>query len=79
MNRMNKKFMEFAPLEEYHSIDESMIPYCGRTSCKQFIRRKPIKWGCIFWTATTRLGYIIWFDLYQGASATLPDKYEIWV
>jgi hypothetical protein len=70
MNRMNEKFMEFAPLEEYHSIDESMIPYCGTTSCKQFIRRKPIRWG---------LGYIIWFDPYQGASATLPDKYKIWV
>lgn len=76
MNKLNEKFIEFAPLQENHSIDESMIPYYGRHSCKQFIRGKPIRWGYKFWTATTRLGYVNWFDPYQGASTTLPTNYK---
>lgn len=73
---INKKFLEFAPIEEAHSIDESMIPYYGRHGTKQFIRGKPIRWGYKFWMATTRLGYIEWFDPYQGASCMIPNKYK---
>lgn len=73
---LNTTFLEFAPLEEAHSIDESMIPYFGRHGSKQFIRGKPIRWGYKFWMGTTRLGYIEWFEPYQGSSSTLPDKYK---
>lgn len=73
---INKKFIEFANVEENHSIDEAMIPYYGRHPCKQFIRGKPIRWGYKFWVGTLRLGYILWFSPYQGASNTLPNKYK---
>ncbi|XP_030759385.1 piggyBac transposable element-derived protein 3-like [Sitophilus oryzae] len=39
---LNNKFHEYAPIEEYHSVDEAMVPYFGRHGCKQFIRGKPI-------------------------------------
>lgn len=73
---MNKKFMNLAPLEEHHSVDESMIPYYGRHPTKQFIRGKPIRWGYNFWTATNRLGYIEWFEPYQGANTKLSEEYK---
>lgn len=73
---LNKKFFEHAPVEEHHSVDEAMVPYFGRHGCKQFIRGKPIRWGYKFWVGATRLGYIIYFDPYQGASTSLPHKYK---
>lgn len=72
---LNKNFFEYAPVEENHSIDEAMVPYFGRHGCKQFIRGKPIRWGYKFWVGTTRLGYIIFFDPYQGSSSRLPQQY----
>lgn len=73
---LNKKFFDHAPIEENHSIDESMIPYFGRHSGKQFIRGKPIRWGYKFWVGSLRLGYIVHFDPYQGSSTTLPETYK---
>lgn len=73
---LNRKFFEHAPVEENHCIDESMVPYFGRHGGKQFIRGKPIRWGYKFWIGALRLGYIVYFDPYQGSSTTLPEKYK---
>lgn len=73
---LNQRFRLFAPEEENHSVDEAMVPYYGRHGCKQFIRGKPIRWGYKFWAGTTRLGYIVWFDPYQGSTAPLHEKYK---
>lgn len=73
---LNKIFLHMAPLEEVYSIDEAMVPYYGGHGCKQFIRGKPIRWGYKFWVGSTRLGYVLWFDPYQGQSATLPSAYK---
>lgn len=73
---LNKKFIDLAPIEEHHSVDESMVPYYGRHPTKQFIRGKPIRWGYKLWTATNRLGYIEWFEPYQGAKTKLSENYK---
>lgn len=73
---LNKNFIDMAPLEEKYSVDEAMVPYYGGHSCKQFIRGKPIRWGYKFWVGATRLGYILWFDPYQGQSAMIPSAYK---
>lgn len=73
---LNKKFIEYAPIEEYHSVDEAMVPYFGRHGCKQFIRGKPIRWGYKLWVGATRLGYIVNFDPYQGSNSNIPDEYS---
>lgn len=76
IDAMNQRFIDLAPQEEYHSLDESMVPYYGRHGAKQFIRGKPIRWGYKFWMGTTTLGYVERFDPYQGSSTTIPDKYK---
>lgn len=72
---LNKKFMENAPLQEMHSVDEAMVPYFGRHGCKQYIHAKPIRYGYKLWVGTTRLGYINWFEPYQGASTNISKEY----
>src|SRR6218665_1620670 len=58
-DKLNKIFMENWPVQQDISIDESMVPYYGRHSSKQFIRGKPIRFGFKVWCLNTRLGYLI--------------------
>lgn len=46
---MNTKFMQFGVFAHKLSIDEQMIPYYGRHSCKMYIRGKPICFGFKYW------------------------------
>ena len=50
------------------SIDETMVPYFGRHSCKQHIHGKPLRFGYKLWSACTPEGYLVQFVPYQGAS-----------
>lgn len=68
--------MDFAPTEEHHCVDESMVPFYGRHPTKQFIRGKPIRWGYKIWTGTNRLGYVEWFEPYQGSQTKISEKYK---
>ena len=47
-------------------LDDSMAPYCGRHSCKQFIRGKPIRFGYKLWilVSSTSLPYHV--EIYKG-------------
>ena len=61
--------LQYFPMEQDLTIYESMVPYFGKHSSKQFIRGKPIRFGFKLWCLTTRLGYLIQFEPYQGAGA----------
>jgi len=45
ISMLNSRFLIHTPHQQFHSIDESMVPYFGRHGCKQFIRGKPIRFG----------------------------------
>ncbi|KAI4455595.1 transposase is4 [Holotrichia oblita] len=66
INMMNSRFFTYSQLTEHLSIDESMIPYYGRHSAKQFIRGKPIRYGYKMWSLCEPQGYLIQFHPYQG-------------
>jgi hypothetical protein len=68
---MNEKFLQFWPMEQDLDVDESMIPYYGRHSTKQFIRGKPIRFGFKVWCLNTRLGYLVQCEPYQGKGTSL--------
>lgn len=75
---LNEKFLAYFRIVQTQdlSIDESMVKYFGRHSCKQFIRGKPIRFGYKVWMLSTSLGYVVQFEPYQGASgrqAEYPD------
>ncbi|KAL0818791.1 hypothetical protein ABMA28_008118 [Loxostege sticticalis] len=64
----NKGWIKYYPGDKNLSIDESMIPYYGKHGTKQHIHGKPIRFGYKNWSICTRLGYLIYGELYQGAS-----------
>ena len=56
---LNNKLQEFAQLlGSKYSLDETMKPYYGRHSMKQFICGKPIRFGFKFWCLVTPEGYL---------------------
>lgn len=58
------------PQEEHSAVDEVMVPFKGRSSCKQFMRNKPHKWGFKLWGRAGSSGTLFEFEVYQGASTT---------
>lgn len=77
---LNKKFQDFCPLRETHSVDESMVAYFGRHGCKQFIKGKPIRYGFKMWMGAISdaacNGYCVWLEPYQGSSTQIPNIYK---
>ena len=45
MDHLQDAFQKAYIPEKHLSFDESMVAYCGRHQCKQFIRGKPIRFG----------------------------------
>ena len=53
------------------SIDEAMIRYKGRLFFRQYMPKKPIKWGIKVWmVADAKKGYVSNFDIYLGKGPT---------
>ncbi|XP_046806454.1 piggyBac transposable element-derived protein 3-like [Lucilia cuprina] len=69
---LNRKFLQFGVWDEKLSIDEQMVPYFGRHSCKMFIRGKPIRFGYKFWCLCSSSGYLYSFIPYCGSA----DQYN---
>ena len=55
------------------AVDESMIPFKGRSSLKQYMPMKPVKRGYKVWClADSKIGYVMKFDIYTGKSNDQP-------
>jgi DNA excision repair protein ERCC-6 len=67
-NKLNEKFSQFGIFSHNLSIDEEMVPYFGRHSCKMFIKGKPVRFGFKLWCLTSENGYLYKFLPYGGAS-----------
>lgn len=74
---MNKKFLQFGIFSHNLSIDEQMIAYYGRHSCKMFIKGKPIRFGYKYWCLTSTEGYLYQFIPYAGASEKEDSGYGL--
>jgi DNA excision repair protein ERCC-6 len=57
-----------------YSVDESMIPYYGRHSSKQYIRGKPVRYGYKVWSLCSADGSGVWFEPYCGRHTLIEDK-----
>lgn len=73
---LNERCLQFCPPEQYLSIDETMVPYFGRHTAKQFMRSKPVRFGYKLWTMATAGGYVIQFEPYAGAKNKSAEKEE---
>lgn len=69
---VNKWQAAYKPKKEI-SIDETLIPFKGRTKLLQYIPNKPHKWGIKAWTlADSVSGYVINWQLYTCKAAADP-------
>ena len=66
---INSLIIRFGIFHDRLSIDESMVPYFGRHSCKQFIRSKPIRFGYKIWALCSSTGLPYKLEIYQGKVA----------
>lgn len=65
---INEKNMQFGLFHYNLSIDEEMVPYFGRHSCKMFIKGKPVRFGFKLWCLCSSNGYLYKFIPYGGKS-----------
>lgn len=71
---LNKKFIQWGLCDENVAVDETMVGYYGKSSLKQFIRGKPIRFGFKKWTLAGSSGYCYQSDLYVGKSLERRNK-----
>ena len=60
-----KNCQQFEIFDKLLLIDESMVPYRGHFSIKQYIQNKPIRFGCKFWFLCGADAYPYHFELYK--------------
>ena len=73
-NLLNEKLQANGIFYKNLSIDESMVPYYGRHSCKQFIRAKPIQFGYKLWVLASDTGIPFNIKIYSGKSENDTDE-----
>lgn len=65
---LNKNFFKFGVFSHNFSINEQMVPYFGRHSCKMFMKGKPIRFGFKVWCLCSSDGYLFHFLPYADQS-----------
>ena len=65
-NLMDQPFLNSFQFDEQLCVDESMIPYFGKHSTKQYIKGNPTKSGSKVWCLNTKNGYLIQCNPYSG-------------
>ena len=71
-----RNILKFGVWRTALSIDEMMAKSYARTSLKQFIRRKPIRFGLKFWGFCTSDDFVLCFDLYCGKNSKIGVKFS---
>jgi hypothetical protein len=64
-----KKACNSLPTEEKHSIDEQVIPTKGRSAMRQYLPKKPNKWGIKVFARCGITGILYDFFIYTGKSS----------
>jgi len=70
---LNNKFSQFGVFSHNLSIDEQMIPYFGRHSCKMFMKGKPVRFGFKAWCLCSSDGYLYQFLPYAGRDENIDS------
>lgn len=66
---LNENFLKYGVFSTHLSVDEQMIPYFGKHSCKMFMKGKPVRFGFKVWCLCSSSGYLFQFDIYTGKIA----------
>ena len=72
-NMLREQCQQFGVFDEFLSVDESMIPYKGLHSARQFMRSKPVRFGLKMWMLCGSTGYPYNFEIYTGKEANRKE------
>ena len=73
LNKLREACLKIEP-EENMSIDEQMIPFKGRNSLRQYLPKKPKKWGFKVLARSGVSGITYDFCLYDGKGPTVQQS-----
>ena len=65
INMLKCRFLQ-VPLEENLSVDEQMVPFKGRSTLKQYLPKKPHKWGYKIFVLSGNSGFAYDMEVYTG-------------
>ena len=72
INYINDKWYKYKPESSTFSIDETMVPFKGRLKLRQFMPKKPTKYGIkIFGISNSEDSYVLKWLIYPGAGFPL--------
>ncbi|XP_023597182.1 piggyBac transposable element-derived protein 4 [Trichechus manatus latirostris] len=67
INALNSRLKEVYVPSSVMAVDESMVPFKGHSSIKQYMPIKPVKQGYKVWClADSQTGFVTQFDIYCG-------------
>jgi hypothetical protein len=73
---LNLNFGIVSPSEN-QCVDEAMVAFKGRSYLKQFLPKKPKKWGLKLWARCSSTGFMHKFDIYQGKGTGRDDPDDV--
>ena len=75
ISHFNDSFPLCVSNDSKQSIDEHMVKFKGRSTMRQYVKNKPIKWGFKFWyRCASKTGYLYQFDLYLGKKESREEN-----
>ena len=75
IDHFNKVFPEAMSDDSKQTIEEHMVKFKGRSSMKQYVKNKPIKWGFKFWfRCASKTGYLQEMDMYLGKKQQVEHR-----
>lgn len=74
LNSLRDQFLTVSSSDEHQSIDEVMVAFKGRSILKQYMTKKPKKWGFKLWARCSSAGFCHDFDVYQGKGTGIDDE-----
>ena len=70
-----ERFQAVYNLHRDVSVDEAMVAFKGRSTLKQYMPKKPVKWGFKVWMlADGHTGYVSAFKVYTGKKGDTVEK-----
>ena len=73
----NHNLKQFGLLHSKLAVDESMVPYKGLHSIRQYMKSKPIKFGYKLWAMCGVDGYTYHLDIYCGKSEEAHGRFGL--
>ena len=75
-NDLNANF-SIVSSSEYQCVDEIMVSFKGKSALKQYLPKKPTKWGFKLRARCSSSGFVHVFDIYQGKSTGMDGENDI--